>query len=104
MSRDQSKLSVSRKVPWFDPVQSFNPAVHRVKQALFHAAVVPDLASHPLPPPHPDLLYYLEAPEKVVEKARPALKACKKIFNVKAGVYHVPPTKAQRLRCNCSCR
>ncbi|EJD55401.1 SPOC domain-like protein [Auricularia subglabra TFB-10046 SS5] len=71
------------RVPWFDPVQSYNPAVHRVKQALFHAAVVPDLSSHPLPPPHPDLLYYLEMPEKVREKAKPALKECKKAFNVK---------------------
>lgn len=71
------------RVPWFDPVQSYNPAVHRVKQALFHAAVVPDLSSHPLPPPHPDLLYYLEMPEKVREKAKPALKECKKVFNVK---------------------
>lgn len=71
--------------PWFDPNLSYNPTLHRIKQALFHAAVVPDLASQPLPPPHPDLVQFFEPPRSVVKAAKGALAQCKQVFNVKQG-------------------
>ncbi|KIJ59827.1 hypothetical protein HYDPIDRAFT_118081 [Hydnomerulius pinastri MD-312] len=71
------------RIPWFDPRLSYNPCIHRTKQALFHAAVVPDIASHPLPPPNPELTKYFEPPRRVLKRARDALEECKDIFKVK---------------------
>ncbi|KAJ7771956.1 SPOC like C-terminal domain-containing protein [Mycena maculata] len=69
--------------PWFDPLQSYNPAIHRIKQAQFHAAVVSDLTNNPLPPPHPELLKYFEPPRRVLKRARDAIEECKTEFKVK---------------------
>ncbi|KAI6137070.1 SPOC domain-like protein [Pisolithus sp. B1] len=79
--------------PWFDPRLSYNPAIHRTKQALFHAAVVPDLATYPLPPPHPELTKYFEPPKRVLKRARQSLEACKEVFKVKE-----VPKKAPKAR------
>ena len=68
--------------PWYDPSLSFNPAVHRIKQALFHAAIVPNLVDHPVPPPHPDLTRYFEFPPKLLKRARQPLDDCKRAFKV----------------------
>jgi hypothetical protein len=67
--------------------------VHRTKQALFHAAVVPDLATHPLPPPHPELLKYFSPPARVLKRARGAIDACAAAFKVREGAAFpsVPP-------------
>ncbi|KIK99226.1 hypothetical protein PAXRUDRAFT_822994 [Paxillus rubicundulus Ve08.2h10] len=78
---------------WFDPRLSYNPSIHRTKQAQFHSAVVSDLASHPLPPPHCELTKYFNCPRRVVKAARDALEECKGIFNVKE-----VPKKAPRAR------
>lgn len=75
----------SNRYPWFDTRFSYNPAIHRTKQALFHSAVVQDLASNPPPPPHPELLKYFEPPKKVLKRARDALEECKAVFKVKEG-------------------
>ncbi|OCB89228.1 SPOC domain-like protein [Sanghuangporus baumii] len=69
--------------PWFDPRYSYNPAVHRIKQALFHAAIVTDLRENPLPPPHEEVIKYFESPRRVIKKAQPALEECKKAFKIK---------------------
>ncbi|KAJ2931191.1 hypothetical protein H1R20_g5924, partial [Candolleomyces eurysporus] len=68
---------------WFSTAESFNPAIHRIKQAIFHCAVVSDIATNPLPPPHPDLLTFLEPPSRALKRAKQPLEACKKAFNVK---------------------
>jgi len=75
----------SNRIPYFDTLYSYNPALHRVKQALFHAAVSPSLNTHPLPPPHPDLIRYFEQPKKVLKRSHKALEHCKKVFNIKQG-------------------
>ncbi|KAJ7071583.1 SPOC domain-like protein [Mycena amicta] len=69
--------------PWFDTLLSYNPAVHRIKQAQFHAAVVSDLNTNPVPPPHPELLTYFEPPRRVLKRARDAIETCKDEFKVK---------------------
>jgi hypothetical protein len=75
----------SKRLPWFDTLQSYNPAIHRIKQAMFHCAVVDDIASHPLPPPHPELLKYFETPKKVHKRSRDAAEECASTFKVKEG-------------------
>jgi ATP-dependent DNA helicase 2 subunit 2 len=79
-------------LPWYDPSLSFNPAVHRIKQALFHAAIVPNLVDHPPPHPHPDLTRYFEPPPKLLKRAFQSLDGCKRAFNVSA----VPKKVAKR--------
>ncbi|KAJ7102505.1 SPOC domain-like protein [Mycena belliarum] len=71
------------RAPWFDTRLSYNPAIHRIKQAQFHAAVVPDLSSNPLPPPHPELLKYFDPPRRVLKRAREAIEQCKIELKVK---------------------
>ncbi|TCD60796.1 ATP-dependent DNA helicase II subunit 2 [Steccherinum ochraceum] len=71
------------RTPWYDTRLSYNPAIHRVKQAQFHGAVVQDINTHPLPPPHPELLKYFDPPRRVLKRAHSAIEECKKAFNVK---------------------
>lgn len=73
------------RTPWFDPRLSYNPAVHRIKQALFHAATVSDLRTNPLPPPHHETTKYFEPPKRVLKRAREALEECQKKLEVKQG-------------------
>ncbi|KZT08940.1 SPOC domain-like protein [Laetiporus sulphureus 93-53] len=71
-----------KRQSWFDTTLSYNPAIHRTKQAQFHAAIVSDLSTHPLPPPHPELTKYFEPPKRVLKRARDAIEECKDIFQV----------------------
>lgn len=75
----------SNRYPWFDTRDSYNPAVHRAKQALFHCAVVSDITTNPLPPPHPELLKYFEPPRRILRRARETTDECKDAFKVKQG-------------------
>lgn len=76
----------SERQPWFDPRESYNPAVHRIKQALFHAATVTDLRENPLPPPHPEVIKFLEPPRRVLKRAVGAIEECKEAFKIKIGM------------------
>lgn len=78
-------ICIRERGPWFQTIDSYNPAIHRVKQAMFHCAVVSDITKHPLPPPHAELTKYFEPPPKVVKKAKSAIEECKSAFNVKEG-------------------
>ncbi|KAF8736633.1 hypothetical protein AX14_014210 [Amanita brunnescens Koide BX004] len=69
--------------PWFDTRLSYNASLHRVKQALLHCAVVPDINKNPLPPPHPELLKYFDPPRRVIKRARAAVDECKDVFKIK---------------------
>ncbi|RDB29054.1 ATP-dependent DNA helicase II subunit 2 [Hypsizygus marmoreus] len=79
--------------PWFDTLLSYNPAIHRTKQALFHSAIVSDITTNPLPPPHPELLKYFNPPKRVLKRSREALEECKSAFKVKP-----VPKKVARIR------
>jgi hypothetical protein len=76
------------RTPWFDPILSYSPAVHRTKQALFHCAVVSDINTNPLPPPHPELLKYFEPPKRVIKRAQASVEECMHAFKVKEGVHY----------------
>ena len=73
-------------MPWYDTRLSYNPPIHRMKQALLHGAIVQDLVADPLPPPHPELTKYFEPPKKVLKRAKEAIDNCKTAFAVKKGV------------------
>jgi len=57
-----------------------------MKQALFHSAIIEDLAAEPLPPPHPELTKYFEPPKKVLKRAKDVVDECKNAFAIKKGV------------------
>jgi len=59
---------------------------------MLHCAVVSDIATNPLPPPHPELLKYLYAPKKVLKRARSSIDKCKNEFKVK----EVPKSMSKR--------
>ncbi|KAG1889229.1 SPOC domain-like protein [Suillus subluteus] len=82
-----------KPIPWYDTQQSYNPAIHRTKQALFHSAVVNDITSNPLPPPHPELLRYINPPQWALKASKGAIAECKAVFKVKE-----VPKKATKVR------
>ncbi|KAF7319822.1 Ku domain-containing protein [Mycena kentingensis (nom. inval.)] len=94
MHASDEKDDDGERLPWFDTRLSFNPAVHRIKHAQFHAAVTGDLNNNPVPPPHPELMTYFEPPKRVLKRARAAIDECKDEFNVKAVPKKVAKTKA----------
>jgi len=55
---------------------------------MFHCAIVNDVASNPLAPPHPELLKFFDPPRRVVKRAREPLEECKSLFKVKEGNVH----------------
>jgi hypothetical protein len=52
---------------------------------MFHCAITNDVASNPLPPPHPELLKFFNPPKRAVRRAREPLEGCKSLFKVKEG-------------------
>ncbi|KAH8830040.1 ku80-like protein [Flagelloscypha sp. PMI_526] len=70
--------------PWFEPNESYNPAIHRIKQAMLHTGVVEDITADPCPPPNPELLKFFEPPEDMVEAAESALEGVRTALNVRA--------------------
>ncbi|EJT98868.1 SPOC domain-like protein [Dacryopinax primogenitus] len=97
---DATQDEEGNTAPWFDPALSFNPALHRIKQALFHGARVADPEKNPLPPPHPELVKYFTTPENVLDRAKPAIERLKKAMNIKKGKFSVPPKAAVSKRRN----
>ncbi|EMD41347.1 hypothetical protein CERSUDRAFT_146244 [Gelatoporia subvermispora B] len=87
------KNEEGEREPWFDVRLSYNPALHRMKQALLHAAVVDDISKNPLPPPHPELTKYFDPPLRVLKRARDAIEECKDLFKVRE-----VPAKVTRAR------
>lgn len=77
--------AIRDRQPWYDNRMSYNPAVHRIKQAMFHCAVITDLATNPLPGPHPELTKYMRPPAKVVRRAVEAMDDCRSAMGVQKG-------------------
>ena len=78
--------SPRNRSPWFDTRLSYNPAIHRTKQALFHGAIVEDLVAEPLPGPHSELTKYFEPPKKVLKRANEVVDQCRTAFAIKKGL------------------
>ncbi|KIR74038.1 ATP-dependent DNA helicase 2 subunit 2 [Cryptococcus deuterogattii CA1014] len=70
-------------VTWFKPWEAVNPVIHRIKEAIFHASLTPDLDEDPLGPPHPELTKYFETPAELAEKVKDVTERLKEILDIK---------------------
>lgn len=59
--------------------------MHRLKEAMFHAAITTNIGEDPLPPPHPDIVKFLERPKRVVTRSKKAVEKCNEEFKVVKG-------------------
>ncbi len=77
----------SISIPWYQPQESYNPAIHRLKDAVYHQAVTADLDADPMPPPHPLLTQYLDTPETLVKRSSETVDKLKSALDIKL----IPP-------------
>lgn len=68
---------------WFEPYRSFNPVIHRIKEAIFHASLTADLDKDQLGPPHPELTKYFNPPDELVEQNTKLVNQLKESLNIK---------------------
>lgn len=68
---------------WFDVNKSYNPAIHRIKEAIFHASLTRDLDANPLGPPHTELVKYFNTPEDLAREAEDVTQRLKESLNLK---------------------
>lgn len=68
--------------PWFSCVESFNPAIHTIKEAVSWRVFHPDDKS--LPRPHPEVTKLLQPPEIVKERSEAVGKRCREMFELGA--------------------
>lgn len=68
-------------LPWFSTEDSFNPAIHRMKDAVAWRVMHPD--STELPRPHWEVDKFLDTPQEVREASAPYIEHCKKLFNIR---------------------
>lgn len=74
---------------WLDPQACFNPAIHRIKEAVYHLATTSDLDTDPVPPPHAALTKYLEPPSELIQATESTVAKLKRALDVKPA----PPKK-----------
>ncbi|TEB34003.1 hypothetical protein FA13DRAFT_1789778 [Coprinellus micaceus] len=58
------------------PQESYNPTLHRAKEAILHSTPVADLKAHPK-------LKFFEPPSRVPKRGKQPLEACIKAFDIK---------------------
>ncbi len=78
---------------WFECSKSFNPVIHRIKEAIFHASLTPDLDADPLPPPHPELVKYFNPPDEIVHQVIKVTALLKDALDIKK----VPPKTRKKI-------
>lgn len=76
-------------LPWLDPQACFNPAIHRIKEAVYHLATTSDLNTDPVPPPHAELTKFLEPPSELAQKTESTVAKLKRSLDIKLA----PPKK-----------
>ncbi|ORX39724.1 SPOC like C-terminal domain-containing protein [Kockovaella imperatae] len=74
---------------WFEPSRSFNPVIHRIKEAIFHAST----SEEPLGPPHPELTKYFETPDEILEAVDKTMAKLQTALNIKK----VPPKMRRKM-------
>lgn len=67
--------------PWFSTEDSFNPAIHRMKEAVAYRVMHPD--STDLPRPHWEVDKFLDRPEEIREASRHWAEKCRNLFNIR---------------------
>lgn len=96
-SLHRSALTTDRDavVPWLEPINSYNPVIHRIKEAVFHASLVDDLKKDPIPLPHPELTKFFHTPEPIVEKVADLTERLKDALDIKKVPLKVRQKKAK---------
>lgn len=97
VDRRRTSLILSRDtvVPWLEPINSYNPVIHRIKEAVFHASLVDDLKKDPVPPPHPELTKFFHTPEPIVEKIADLTERLRDALDIKKVPLKVRQKKAK---------
>ncbi|PWN54480.1 SPOC domain-like protein [Violaceomyces palustris] len=72
-------------IPWFDVLDSFNPAIHNLKNAVKYRFVNPE--NHAIPGPHGELVKFFETPLHVLQRSQPVIEHCRSLFRVE----YLPP-------------
>ncbi|KAK8869939.1 hypothetical protein IAR55_000507 [Kwoniella newhampshirensis] len=90
MGEDQEE---ENNVTWFDTRNSYNPVIHRIKEAIFHASLTRDLDADPLGPPHPELVKYFNTPDEIVETVQDITSRLKEALDIKK----VPPKTRKKV-------
>ncbi|CAO1630381.1 unnamed protein product [Sympodiomycopsis kandeliae] len=67
--------------PWFSTEDSFNPAIHRMKDAVAWRVMHPD--SKELKRPHWEVDKFLDRPTEIQEASAPWIEECKELFNIR---------------------
>lgn len=75
--------------PWYDCAESYNPAIHRLREAIYHLAITSDLNTDPVPPPHPSLVKYINPPASILEASSETVAYLANALEIKAA----PPPK-----------
>ncbi|WWD15786.1 hypothetical protein CI109_100210 [Kwoniella shandongensis] len=78
---------------WFNTRDSYNPVIHRIKEAIFHASLTQDLDADPLGPPHPELTKYFHTPKEIGEKVEDISQRLKDALDLKK----VPPKTRKKV-------
>ncbi|KAF8330432.1 SPOC domain-like protein [Cantharellus anzutake] len=92
LSAAGEKDESGNRLPWFDPSEAVHPAVHRIKEAIFHAAITSNIEEDPIPPPHPEIIKFLDPPSPILVKSRGPVQRCKSLFNIQ----EAPPRPKMR--------
>lgn len=66
---------------WFSTEDSFNPAVHRMKDAVAWRVMHPE--SKELPRPHWEVDKFLDRPPEIQTASHPWVEECKSLFNIR---------------------
>nr|ODN81269.1 hypothetical protein L203_05775 [Cryptococcus depauperatus CBS 7841] len=86
-ARDEERQMEDSKgkltTPWFSVTESFNPVTHRIREAIFHAALTVDLDQDPLGPPHPELIKFFRTPATIVNKTQKVTEKLQKALDIK---------------------
>jgi ATP-dependent DNA helicase 2 subunit 2 len=80
-------------VKWFDVNRSYNPVIHRIKEAIFHASLTQDLDKDKLGPPHPELVKYFQTPAPLAKGADDVTNRLKESLSIKK----VPPKQRRKV-------
>ncbi|WWC61275.1 uncharacterized protein I303_103856 [Kwoniella dejecticola CBS 10117] len=83
MSEEGNGDAENESPKWFDPQKSYNPVIHRIKEAIFHASLTSDLDADPLGPPHPELTKYFNAPSDIAEQVTDVTRRLKEALDIK---------------------
>jgi len=80
-------------IKWFDVNKSYNPVIHRIKEAIFHASLTQDLDNNPLGPPHPELVKYFQTPAQLAKGVEDVTGRLKDSLSIKK----VPPKQRKKV-------